>query len=84
MKVLSVFDGMLVSQPALTPKGVGMRVMIPNLGDSYKVFVPAEQLKDEKTLNLGDSVKIHYCGMYPSNNEIRMNVENVLLDTTKK
>ncbi len=84
MKVLNVFDGMLVSQPALTPKGVGMRVMIPKLGDCYRVFVPSEQVKGEQTLNLGDNVKVNYCGMYPSNNEIRMNVENILLDTAKK
>jgi len=84
MKVLNVFDGTLVSQPAIMPKGVGMKVMIPKLGDCYRVFIPSEQVKGEQTLNLGDNVKVNYVGQYVSNNEIRMNVENILPDTTKK
>ncbi len=84
MKVLNVFDGTLVSQPAIMPKGVGMKVMIPKLGDCYRVFVPSEQVKGEQTLNLGDQVKVNYVGQYVSNNEIRMNVENIILDTAKK
>ncbi len=83
MKVLSVFNATVVSQPALTPKGVAMRVMIPGLGDCYKAFIPTEQVKGEDKLNMSDSVKVHFCGQYPSNNEIRINVENIIKDNGK-
>lgn len=82
--VTFVFDGTVAAKPSISPKGVGLKVMIPNLGDTYRVFIETEKTKGEQMLNVGDSVKVDYLNMYASNNNINMNVINIRKDNNKK
>ncbi len=78
--VLMICDGMVASAPMAGEKGVGMKVIIKNLGDTYRIYIPADRVNGEQLLKMYDPVKIHYSGQYASNNEIRVNAKNVFLD----
>ena len=74
----TVFNGSVINRVRAGEKGVSMKVLCDELNDVYKLFIPTDQVKGENLLKTGDRVKLHYLDLYPSGNEIRMNVENVL------
>ena len=80
----TIFKGMVVSGVSAGEKGVGMKVMCKELQDTYRVFIPADRVKGEQLLKLGDSVEIHYNKLFPSGNEIRMDAQNIMLDNGKQ
>lgn len=79
----TVFTGAIIAEPSSGEKGVGFKIMCKELRDAYKIFVPANNVKNENQLKIGDPIKFHYKGMYVSGNEVRLNVANVFLDNGK-
>jgi len=79
-----VVDGMVASLVNASDKGVGFKVMCKDLGDTFRVFIPAERVKGEQLLNMCDSVKVDFNKFFPSGNEIRMDVKRVTLENIKK
>ena len=80
----TIFKGMVVSAVSGGEKGVGLKVMCKELQDTYRVFIPVDRVRGEQLLKLGDSVDIHYNKLFPSGNEIRMDVQNIVLDNSKQ
>ncbi len=74
----TVFNGSIISRVRVGEKGVSMKVICEELNDVFRLYIPSDQVKGENLLKSGDRVKLHYLDLYPSGNEIRMNVENVL------
>ena len=74
----TVFNGSIISRVRAGEKGVSMKVVCDELNDVFKLYIPSDQVKGENLLKSGDRVKLNYLDLYSSNNEIRMNVENVL------
>jgi len=80
----TIFKGMVVSAVSAGDKGVGLKVMCRELQDTYRVFIPVDRVRGEQLLKLGDSVDIHYKKLFPSGNEIRMDAQNIVLDSGKQ
>ncbi len=80
----TIFNGMVVSAVSSGEKGVGLKVMCKELQDTYRVYIPADRVKGEQLLKLGDSVDIYYNKLFPSGNEIRMDAQNIMLNSSKQ
>lgn len=80
----TIFNGMVVSAVSAGEKGVGLKVMCKELQDTYRVYIPADRVKGEQLLKLGDSVDIHYNKLFPSGSEIRMDAQNIMLNSSKQ
>ena len=79
-----IVDGMVVSFVNVSDKGVGFKVMCKDLGDTFRVFIPADNVNGEHLLNMYDSVKVDFNEFFPFGNEVRMEVKRVTLDNGKK
>lgn len=79
-----IVNGMVASLVNASDKGVGFKVMCKDLGDTFRVFIPADRVKGEQLLNMCDHVKVDFNKFFPSGNDIRMDVNNVTLDSVKK
>ncbi len=64
--------GQIVSAVSSGPKGVGLKVMVTDLGDVYRVFIPIEKVSGHQNLKLGDNVDVTINRFYVSKNEIRL------------
>ena len=79
-----IVDGMVVSFVSVSDKGVGFKVMCKDLGDTFRVFIPVDNVNGEELLNIRDSVKVDFNEFFPSGNEVSMEVKRVALDNGKK
>ena len=77
-------DGMVASLVNVSDKGVGFKVMCKDFGDTFRVFIPADNVNGEHLLNMYDSVKVDFDEFFLSENEVRMEVKSVTLDNGKK
>ncbi|OGW01366.1 MAG: hypothetical protein A3I04_01270 [Nitrospinae bacterium RIFCSPLOWO2_02_FULL_39_110] len=62
--------GQIVSVPGISPKGVGFKVMIPDLGDSFRVFIPVEKVNGHDKLKMGEAVTVTINRFFPRKNEV--------------
>ncbi len=74
-----IVDGMVVSFVNVSDKGVGFKVMCKDFGDTFRVFIPVDNVNGEHLLNMYDSVKVDFNEFFPSENEVRMEVKRVTL-----
>ena len=81
---MMIVDGMVASLINVSDKGVGFKVMCKDLGDTFRVFIPADNVNGEHLLNMYDSVKVDFDEFFLSENEVRMEVKSVTLDNGKK
>ena len=79
-----IVDGMVASLINVSDKGVGFQVMCKELGNTFRVFIPADRVKSEQFLRMGDFVKVDFNEFFPFGNEVRMEVKSVILDNGKK
>ena len=79
-----VVDGMVASLINVSDKGVGFQVMCKELGNTFRVFIPMDNVNGEQLLKMGDPVKVDLNEFYPFKNEVRMEVKRVTLDHDKK
>ena len=81
---MMIVDGIVVSLVNVSDKGVGFKVMCKDLKDTFRVFIPADNVNGEHLLNMYDSVKVDFDEFFLSENEVRMEVKSVTLDNGKK
>ena len=81
---MMIVDGMVASLINVSDKGVGFKVMCKDLGDTFRVFIPADNVNGEHLLNMYDSVKVDFDEFFLSENEVRMEVKSVTLDNGKQ
>ncbi len=79
-----IVDGMIASDVNVSDKGVGFQVMCKDLRDTFRVFIPMDNVNDEQLLNMGDSVKVDFNEFFSFKNEVRMEVKSVILDNDTK
>lgn len=79
-----VVEGMVASLVGSGEKGVGFKVMCRDLGDTFKVFIPADRVKGEASLNMGDIVKVEFNKFFSSKDEVRMDIKSITLNNGKK
>jgi len=79
-----IVDGMVASFVNVSEKGIGFKVLCQELGDTFSVFIPADNVNGEQLLNMGDSVKVDFNEVFPFKNEVRMDVKRVTLDNDTK
>jgi len=79
-----IVDCIVVSFVNVSNQGVGFKVMCKELRDTFRVFIPMENVNGEQLLKMGDSVKVDLNEFFPSGNEIRMDVKRVTLNKDKK
>ena len=79
-----IVDGMVASDVNVADKGVGFQVMCKDLGNTFRVFIPIDNVNGEQLLNMGDSVKVDFNEFFSVGNEVRMDVRRVTLDNGKK
>ena len=79
-----VVDGMIASDVNVSDKGVGFQVMCKDLRDTFRVFIPMDNVNGEQLLNMGNAVKVDFNEFFPFGNEVRMEVRRVTLDNSKK
>ncbi|MHC4139167.1 MAG: hypothetical protein ACYSR1_04815 [Planctomycetota bacterium] len=77
---MMIVDGMVASSLNISDKGVGFQVMCKELRDTFKVFIPMDNVNGEQLLNMGDPVKVDFNEFFPFGNEVRMEVKSVVLD----
>jgi hypothetical protein len=75
---------MIASDVNVSDKGVGFQVMCKELRDTFRVFIPMDNVDGEHLLNMGDSVKVDFNEFFSFGNEVRMDVKRVTLDIGKK
>lgn len=80
----TIFNGRVASAVSAGEKGVGLKVSCSELKDTYRVFIPTDRVRGEQLLKYEDLVKIHYNKLFPSGNEIRMDAQNIVMETVKK
>ena len=81
---MMIVNGIVVSLVTVSDKGVWFKVMCKDLRDTFRVFIPADRVKGEQLLNMGDSVKVDFNEFFPSGSEVSMEVKRVTLDNGKK
>jgi hypothetical protein len=81
---MMIVEGMVVSFVNVSDKGVEFKVMCKGLRDTFRVFIPVDNVNGEQLLNMGDSVKVDLNEFFPSENEVRMEVKRVTFDNDKK
>jgi hypothetical protein len=79
-----IVDGMIASDVNVSDKGVGFQVVCKDLRDTFRVFIPMDNVNGEQLLNMGDIVKVDFNEFFPFKNEVRMDVNRVTLDSSKK
>ena len=79
-----VVDGVVASLVNASDKGVGFQVVCKDLRDTFRVFIPMDNVNGEQLLNMGDPVKVDFSEFFPFGNEVRMEVKRVTLDNGKK
>ncbi|MBT3878335.1 MAG: hypothetical protein HON76_10665 [Candidatus Scalindua sp.] len=79
-----IVDGMIASDVNVSDKGVGFQIMCKDLRDTFRVFIPMDNVNGEQFLNMGDFVKVDFNEFFPFGNEVRMEVKRVILDKGKK
>ena len=79
-----IVDGMVASDVNVSDKGVGFQVLCKDLRDTFRVFIPTDNVNGEQLLNMGDSVKVDFNEFFSVENEVRMDVKSVTLDSSKK
>jgi hypothetical protein len=79
-----IVDGMIASDVNVSDKGVGLQVMCKDLRDTFRVFIPIDNVNGEQLLNMGDAVKVDFNEFFPFGNEVRMEVKSVTLNNGKK
>ena len=79
-----IVDGMVASDVNVSDKGVGFQVMCKDLRDTFRVFIPMNNVKGEQLLNMGDSVKVDFNEFFPFGNQVRIDVKRVTLDSDTK
>ncbi len=79
-----IVDGMIASDVNVTDKGVGFQVMSKELRDTFRVFIPMDNVNGEQLLKMGDPVKVDFNEFFPFKNEVRMEVKSVTLDNSRK
>ncbi len=80
----TIFNGRVASAVSSGEKGVGLKVTCNELKDTYRVFIPVDRVRGEQLLKYDDPVSIHYNKLYPSGNEIRMDAQNIVMESVKK
>ncbi len=79
-----IVDGMIASDVNVSDKGVGFQVMCKDFRDTFRVFIPMDNVNGEQLLNMGDIVKVDFNEVFPFKNEVRIDVNRVTLDSSKK
>lgn len=69
--------GQVVSAIGVSPKGVGFKVMITDLGDTFRVFVPIEKLNGQDKLKILDKVNVVVNRFYPRKNEVGLEIISI-------
>ena len=79
-----IVDCMIASDVSVSDKGVGFQVMCKDLRDTFRVFIPMDNVNGEQLLNMGDTVKVDFNEFFPFKNEVRMEVKSVTLNNYTK
>jgi hypothetical protein len=79
-----IIDGMVASHVNVSPKGVGFKVMCKELVDTFRVFIPKDNVNGEHLLKMGDSVKVDFNEFFVSGKEVRIDVKRITLNKDKK
>jgi hypothetical protein len=79
-----ILDGMIASDVSISHKGVGFQVVCKDLRDTFRVFIPMDNVNGEQLLKMGDPVKVDFNEFFPFGNEVRMEVKIITLDNGKK
>ena len=75
--------GQIVSAVGISPKGVSFKVMIPDLGDVFRIFVPVEKSNSTITgLKMSDAVDVTINRFFPRKNEVGLDLGGI--DVIKK
>lgn len=69
--------GQVVSAVGVSLKGCGFKVMIQELGDTFRVFIPAEKLNGQEKLKILDLVDVVVNRFYPRKNEVGLEVISI-------
>jgi hypothetical protein len=75
--------GQVVSEVGVGPKGAGFKVMIPELGDVFRVFIPTEKLNGQQSYKMGDQLDIVVRRFYPRKNEVGAEFGDIKLSQKK-
>jgi hypothetical protein len=79
-----ILYGMIASDLNVSDKGVGFQVMCKDLRETFRVFIPMDNVNGEQFLNIGDFVKVDFNEFFPFGNEVRMEVKSVTFNNGKK
>jgi len=79
-----IVDGMVASLVNVSDKGVGFQVMCKDLRNTFRVFIPVDNVNGEQLLKMGDSVKVDLNEFFPFGKEVRLDVKRVTLDNDTK
>lgn len=76
--------GVIASNVNAGEKGVGMKIMCPDYGDTYRIYIPTDRLQGgEQHLNMLDKVILTFDNFYANGKEIGLNKPLVVLDNGK-
>ncbi len=81
---MMIVDGMVASDVNVSDKGVWFQIMCKELRNTFRVFIPMDNVNGEQLLNMGDPVKVDFNELFPFGNEVRMEVKRVTLANRKK
>lgn len=73
-----IVRGIVASNVHKSDKGVSFKVMIPELGDTFRSFIPSESVSQEGNLKITDACDVTFEGFFASGSEVRINVKSVV------
>ena len=77
---MSVYRGTIASVPFKGPKGMGMKINIPDLKETFACWVDKELVPTDTNGYLyGSGVEIAVSRMYASGRDIRLNITSIKL-----
>ncbi len=77
-------DGIVASDVSIIPdKGVGLQIMMMDLGVTLGFFVPQDKLNGEAKLKMGDNVSVEIRRPYASGRDVKFNIDSVKLNNDK-
>jgi hypothetical protein len=77
-------DGIVASDVSVIPdKGVGLQIMMMDLGVTLGFFVPQDKVNGETKLKMGDNVIAEIRKPYASGRDVKFNIDSVKLNNDK-
>lgn len=66
-------EGIIASKVKTIQKGTMFKVTIPDMGDTFPIFInPEDRVKGIELLQLGDKVSVEWDGVFSSKDTVRL------------